>query len=108
MHEVIVAQTDHLRAFEVSPGDLVSIRLEENPTTGYQWEVDEFDEQVIVVEHSDFSMAPGTGIGGGGIRTLAFRARSRGTVVLQMKLRREWEPEETAIDRFEVTIRVRG
>lgn len=108
MAETVIVQDDQGKSFEVRQGNIILIRLAENPTTGYQWELDAIDEEIIELQDSDFSMAPGTGIGGGGTRTLTFQAQSPGTVKIQLKLRREWEPEDAAIDRFEVTIRVQG
>jgi inhibitor of cysteine peptidase len=106
--EIVIVQSDQGKTFEVRQGDLISFRLAENPTTGYQWEVDAADDRVIALQDSDYSMAPGAGIGGGGTRTFTFKAQSSDTVQVRLKLRREWEPEDTALDRFEVTIRVQG
>ena len=107
MAETVIVQDDQGKTFEVRQGNTISIRLAENPTTGYEWELGAINEQIIELQDSDFSTPPETGIGGGGTRTLTFKAQSPGTVKIQLKLRREWEPEDAAIDRFEVTIRVR-
>lgn len=108
MSEVVIEQSDQGETFEVRPGDQILIRLEENPTTGYQWHVDLADEQVLALEGSDYVQAEDAGVGGGGTRTFRFGAQSPGTVDLVLRLRREWEAEEAAIDRFDVTIRVQG
>jgi predicted secreted protein len=105
--ERVIVQDDQGKIFEVRQGDIVLIRLAENPSTGYQWEVDAVAEQVVELQGSDFSMV-GRSIGGGGWRTFPFKAQSPGTAKIQLKLRREWEPEDATIDRFGVTIRVRG
>jgi len=106
MSEIVIVQSDRGKTFEVRQGDLILIRLAENPTTGYRWEVDAADDQVIALQDSDYSAAPGTGIGGGGTRTFVFEAQSPGTVQVRLKLMRKWKPEDPAIDRSEVTIRV--
>jgi inhibitor of cysteine peptidase len=105
--ERVIVQDDQGKVFEVRQGNIVLIRLAENPSTGYPWEIDEVAEQVIELQGSDFSMV-GRSIGGGGWRTFTFKAQSPGTAKIQLKLRREWEPEDATIDRFEVTIRVQG
>ncbi|GBC61010.1 hypothetical protein DENIS_1970 [Desulfonema ishimotonii] len=52
-------------------------------------------------------MNPDAIFGGGGIRISIFKAKASGTVKIQMTLRREWEPENSVIDSFEVTIHIR-
>ena len=107
MTEMILVQGDEGKTFEVRRGDIFSVRLAENPSTGYRWKVDAIDEQIVKLQGTDFSIAPETGIGGGGMRFVTFKTQSPGTVRVQLKLAREWEPEDAAIDRFEVSIRVR-
>lgn len=106
MTEMVLVQEDHGNTLEVRQGDVLSVRLAESPSTGYRWEVDTIDEQIVKLQGADFTIAPETRIGGGGTRSFTFKTRSPGTVRIQLKLAREWEPEDAAIDRFEVTIRV--
>ena len=106
MSEIVIVQSDQGKTFEINQGNVIQICLEENQSTGYQWEIDALDEQVVAFQDSDYSRVPGTGIGGGGVQTFTFKAQSPGTVKIRLKLRRAWEPEEAAIDRFEVTLRV--
>lgn len=106
MSEIAIVQSDRGKTFELSQNDVISIRLDENPSTGYQWEVEAFEPQIVELQNSDYTRATGTGIGAGGIRTFTFQARSPGTVEIRLKLRRAWESEDAAIDRFQVTLRV--
>jgi inhibitor of cysteine peptidase len=108
MSEITIVQSDVGKTFAVRRGDLIVIRLAENPTTGYRWEVDMADDRVIALQGSDYAEANGAGIGGGGTRTFTFKAQAPGTVQVALRLRREWEPEDSAIDRFDVTIRVQA
>lgn len=104
MAETVILQIDREKTFQVSQDDVVLIRLEENPTTGYRWEVDAVDDRVVELQDSHYSMATGTGIGGGGVRTFTFKAKSPGTGFIRFKLRRAWESEDAAAERFAVTI----
>jgi inhibitor of cysteine peptidase len=72
MAETVILQIDREKTFQVSQDDVVLIRLEENPTTGYRWEVDAVDDRVVELQDSHYSMATGTGIGGGGVRTFTY------------------------------------
>lgn len=105
--EIVIFHSDQGSEFEAHPGDLIVIRLPENPTTGYRWEFDVADERGVALQDSDYSAASRPGIGGGGLRTFRLRARRPGTVRVELRLRRAWELEEAAIDSFEVTIRVK-
>ena len=106
MSEIVIIPSDQGRTFEASRGELIVIRLEENPTTGYRWEVGKVDGQIVELLDSNYSPSSGAGIGGGGTRTFRFRAKSSGSGQIQLRLRRSWEPVESAIERFEVNVRI--
>jgi inhibitor of cysteine peptidase len=107
MAEITIVKGDQGKTFEARPGDIIRIHLAENfAGTGYAWEADPVNDQIIEPQKPRFSGAPGTGIGGGGTRIFPFEAKSPGTVKIQLKLRKGWEPEDAASDRFGVTIRI--
>lgn len=106
MSEVSLSKSDLGKTFHVLKGDSISIRLEENPTTGYRWVVEAVENQVLELQESSYSASPGAGIGAGGMRTFNFWARFQGTANLQLNLRREWESSNAEIDHFEVIIQV--
>lgn len=106
MSEIVILDSDQGKTFEVQAGDLIAIRLPENPTTGYRWEISGVDNQLVELQGSDYSVAPGCGTGGGGTRTFHFRAKSTGTAQIQLRRRRSWEPETKAIEQFTVNIQV--
>jgi inhibitor of cysteine peptidase len=106
MSEIVITPSDQGKIFEANQGELIVIRLEENPTTGYQWEMGAVDSQIIEILDSDYSPTSGTGVGGGGTHTFRFRAKSPGRGKIQLRLRRSWEPVDAAIERFEVNILV--
>ena len=104
MSDIVITQSDKGKTFNVIEGDSISIQLSENPTTGYRWELQAFNEEVIELRDSHFSLNAGAGIGGGGKRTFNFKTRALGTSKIYLRLRREWEPEKRVIDQFEVII----
>jgi inhibitor of cysteine peptidase len=99
MRQIIIGKTDNGKSFEVSQNDLISINLPENPTTGYLWQVSEVDNRVVKIQDS-------SGIGAGGMRILSFKAESSGTTNIRLNLRRGWEPEQSAIEKFGLIIHV--
>jgi inhibitor of cysteine peptidase len=105
MSEITITRDDHGGTFEASPGDVVLIRLQENPTTGYRWAIDEVDERILESTDADYSATSEAAIGGG-VRTFAFTARAPGSTRVRLQLRQGWDPENPEED-FEATITVR-
>jgi len=106
MSEITITRDDRGGTFEASPHDVVLIRLQENPTTGYRWAIDEVDERILEPTDADYSASSEAAIGGGGVRTFAFTARAPGSTRVRLQLRQEWDPENPEED-FEATITVR-
>jgi inhibitor of cysteine peptidase len=108
MSALTLTQSDKDSSLEVRQGDVITVRLPENPTTGYRWAIKEMDEEIIepARESSDFALSPDAGIGGGGERRLDFRVKKAGVAHVQLELARSWE-EGSAIDRYGFTIQVR-
>jgi|SRR5215204_3700833 predicted secreted protein len=101
---MLLSEQDRGRTIEVAEGDIFTVRLKENPTTGYRWSVETTNglEQV----GDDFE-AGGGAIGAAGVRVFEFRATRPGSHKLRLKNWREWEGEDSVIDRFEADIDVK-
>ncbi|MGD6741646.1 protease inhibitor I42 family protein [Streptomyces sp. BH106] len=70
-------------------GDVVVVRLPENGTTGYQWQVQDV-EGGLEVTGSDF-LPPGEVVpGGGGTRVLRVRPTKAGDGRLALHLKQPW------------------
>ncbi|MFZ1984307.1 MAG: protease inhibitor I42 family protein [Desulfatitalea sp.] len=107
MSDVVVAQDANGKEQQVVLGQRVLIRLAENPTTGYQWEIEACDARVLTPAGSDFAATPGGALGAGGLRTFVFKVLAPGQATVRLIYRRGWEPKEQAIDRFVIRIDVR-
>ncbi len=106
MPEIVIIKKDAGKIFKAIQGNIILIRLNENPSTGYQWKIYLSDERVVLFEKSDFSPGAEKTIGSGGTRTFQLKTKSSGFVKIILKLKKEWEPDDSAIDKFEVTIKV--
>jgi inhibitor of cysteine peptidase len=104
MPEVIVTQSDQGRTIEAHQGDLIVVRLAENLTTGYGWEMTPLGSTVLELLDSDYSQDGGELVGRGGTRAFRLHVRSPGTQRVQFEYRRPWEEE--AVDHFHVNIEV--
>jgi inhibitor of cysteine peptidase len=105
--ELVLTEEAANNSFDLYVGEPVVIRLQENPTTGYVWNIDQLDENVVNVEASDFSQSPGGGrVGAGGVRTIRLRPKAAGVTHVSLTNRRPWEGDAAPVRQFEVTLRI--
>jgi predicted secreted protein len=107
MADTTLTNPDAGRTVVVDSGDKIVVRLEENRTTAYLWQVEQLDPGVLELVSDEYQTAAGSGIGGGGERKLVFRAINSGTSPLRLKSVRQWEPDNPSSS-FSVTIEVRA
>jgi len=88
----------------VKAQSVVTVRLDENPSTGYQWDAENIEGLEIV---GDSFERAGDAMGTGGVRVLQFRLLEKGSYRLSIRKWRDWEGENSIIDRFYVTIVVK-
>lgn len=111
MPTIVLTRADNGKSIELSRGQKLSIRLPENPTTGFRWEIESAQVvtpqvEVVTFESSSYAPAADGGMGGGGERTLVFRVANPGTTRLQMKLWQPWEGNHSIVERYSLTVRV--
>jgi inhibitor of cysteine peptidase len=104
---VLLGEADAGRPRSAARGDIVIIRLDETPTSGYRWEVDEFDPVVLRVTGEGFRPADAA-LGAPGSHELRFVVVGRGDGRIRLALRRPWEGGSSPVRRFETTIRATG
>lgn len=84
----------------------LSIRLPENPTTGFVWNATVTDGLVIVdTAYSPDAQATGM-VGVGGTRNWTVRGAKAGTQQFSAVYARPWETNQTAADQFNLTVQV--
>lgn len=110
MRTVTLTEGDHGRTVSVRCDDVLEVRLQENPTTGFRWTVERIDGDGVTLLGEDFSSPPArVGVAGrAGIRIFRFVAGTPGNARVKLKRWREWEGEDSVAARFEVTVSVRG
>ncbi|MFH1740451.1 MAG: protease inhibitor I42 family protein [bacterium] len=104
--QVIVGTDQEDTSVEVYQGDWITVRLPENHSTGYFWEIEPIESQAVVLQESDYieDLAPEGMTGVGGTRIFVFKAEAPGTAEVRMSLKCAWMEEPA--DLFHVTIRV--
>lgn len=105
VNEIILTKAQHGDRVPAKTGDVLVIRLQENPTTGYQWIFRIVGDLTYI---SDDFILNAVSIGAGGERCLRFIAQHTGIVHIEAVLRRIWESDAIQPqDVFNVLIEVR-
>jgi inhibitor of cysteine peptidase len=105
MSEIVVRQSDLGRPIEARQGDVIVLELEENPSTGYSWDLAGLPPFVTVAE-SSHEAAAAPRLGAPGLRRFRLLATGAGVGTLEGQLRRPWEPANVA-ERFSLPVSVR-
>jgi inhibitor of cysteine peptidase len=105
MSEVIfVSEKDNRRNIEVPVGEALDISLEENPTTGFKWEIHAQPQDILKLAADDFELGMASGVGGGGVRRFRFEAIKHGQGTIYLRYCRSWEKAEKFTKEFTLNI----
>lgn len=58
---------------EVSENDMIEVALDANPTTGYEWVIEEMDSNITQLISQSYQPYEGAGVGGGGQKIFNFK-----------------------------------
>jgi inhibitor of cysteine peptidase len=103
---LVVTQEGNGKTIDLSVGQVFLIQLDENPTTGYRWDVCEIDPDLIERTEDQYSQNLGSETGGGGVRIFKFTAKKTGQSQIQLKHWRSWEGHKSTIGCFTIQLRV--
>ena len=104
---LILTQADNNRSAEVKRGEQITVRLPENPSTGFGWAIDESDRQRLALDSTAFAETTEAYVGARGQRSFTFTARQAGTVALKLKYWRFWEGDTSVTERYTVNLLIR-
>ena len=83
---------NHVRNdFQVEIGDKIRAKLCSNPTTGFKWEYEMSNANVLTEEDYDFEEPKGDVPGAAGIEFWTFEAVEKGTTEVLMEYSQPWE-----------------
>ena len=72
-------------------GCTFEFKLEANPTTGYTWQVNIEDEEIVELVGNEYICDDPEADGTGGITTLKFKALQIGETTVTLEYARDWE-----------------
>lgn len=105
--DLVVDAQDGGRQIHLAAGQVLAVRLEANPSTGYLWEVVEVDGQVLQ-QLGQATFEPESALlGAPGIVTLRFRPVTAGETRLSLAYRRPWE-KAAALAEFSLQVATDG
>ena len=106
---VVYTEADSGSTVEVATGDLVTVCLQENPSTGYTWrEEHSAGLELLTDRFLEPSPSPSPGVVGvPGTREFVFRAVTAGTQSMSAEYARPWEEEPADREAFSLTVDVR-
>jgi inhibitor of cysteine peptidase len=100
-----LSQIDNGKSISLAMGEMLTLSLTENPTTGYRWQLDSPKGGVLRIADDKFQPVGGQ-VGGSGIRTLSLVAAEKGSYRLSLSLKRAWETPESGIEEFTLQLNV--
>jgi len=104
---VTLSAGDAGKTITLHTGDTLVIKLEGNPTTGYNWLVTSCDKAILEQQGEPMFKADSSLVGSGGMLTLNFKAIAAGTMNLQLGYMRSWETGAAPLQTYEITIVVK-
>jgi inhibitor of cysteine peptidase len=97
---------DKSRSVGVHSGEIVTLTLPENPSTGFRWEVDGSANALLHLESSEYVPPAGAPPGVAGRHVWRYKAIAPGQVTLSLSLTRSWEANAPAADEYAVTLNI--
>lgn len=106
----VVADADNGSTIKLAVGEVLRLELASNPTTGFNWELKEFDAEQLKpldsgyeTDKTDTQLA-----GSGGKQWWRFEALQPGVGGLHLVYRRSFEKDVPPAQSFEVVVKVSG
>ena len=95
------------QTIEIKKGATLSISLQGNPTTGYNWELAEVDQTILKSQGEADYKSDSMLVGSGGVYTFKFEALESGSTALKLIYYRSFEEDTPPINTFELNVIVK-
>lgn len=109
VNEVSVWDADAGGQVDLHAGQILTVSLESNPTTGYLWQVARYDDAILhQLGEAEFKQGGEEGlVGAGGIETFRFETVRTGETSLELMYVRPWEQGVTPEKMFTIQVVVK-
>jgi inhibitor of cysteine peptidase len=110
MSDYTVTNSDRGKTITLKAGQSLTLRLNENPTTGHRWIIPAFDAQLIRLTDDRFEPTAKANkpmmMGAGGQRILVLQANRPGTIHLNLENKQSWNLESPSAESFALTVQI--
>ena len=110
IQDVTVTEKNNNGTLEVNRGDILAVRLESSPGTGYSWQIIRNDEKLMQQQgEPTLSTDPAQKVvmGGKEFTTFRFKATNSGMNVLELLYQRAWEKEKEPPKKFLIKVNIK-
>jgi len=101
----VLTSADNGKTVDLRVGEEATLRLPENPSTGYRWAVDAADPNLVDFEQGNY-VSTSNSVGGGGEVQWLIKAKAPGATEAKFKRWRPWEGDGSVVERYAVTLRI--
>jgi len=103
---VVLNKQDSGKQIDVKTGEVVQVELEAMGTAGYQWFVENLDQEILRLVSEETKVLQPESLGSPVLMVWKFEAIKEGTTGIKMDHYRSWEGKEHSTDHFEVRIKI--
>ena len=103
----VVTDKDRGTTVQLKSGDVLEVRLNSNPTTGYEWSVNPNSTPLLKLTGQSQTEATQPGVGRPIFQIFKFQATGRGTGVLLLRYARSWEKPSASDQQFDLHVTIK-
>ena len=105
--DVTLTNSDDGKVIGLEAGQMLAVRLDSNPSTGYSWQVGQVDEAVLKQQgEPQFIQPADSPPGAGGAQVFLFTAIAAGQITLVLVYKRPSDSNIAPVQTFTVQVRV--
>ncbi len=102
----VVTDADKGSTVQLKTGDVLEVRLNSNPTTGYEWYVHKQSTTLLKLSGQSQTDATQPGVGRPIVQIFKFEPRDKGTGVLLLHYVRSWEKPDPNEEQFNLHVTI--
>ena len=105
--DITLTNSDDGKAIDLKAGQMLAVRLDSNPSTGYSWQISQVDDAVLKPQGEPLFIQPADAPpGAGGAQVFLFTAAAGGQTTLVLVYKRSFEPDVAPVQTFTVHVKV--
>ncbi|GEM_PF-1741174 len=108
LHALELTERDNGQTVKLQQGEILTLNLEGNPTTGYMWEAAGYNKNLLVMQGESGFLRDAERPGSGGRFVFRFEPKGTGETRLQLVYIRPWAKKDRPIRTFEVVVSILG